>query len=68
MAGTIEGGRNAAKTNKAKFEDDFYQRIGAIGGKKGTTGGFYADRELARIAGKKGGLKSRRGKKVTTYA
>ena len=55
MAGTIEGGRNAAKTNKAKFGDDFYQRIGAIGGKKGTTGGFYANRELAKIAGRKGG-------------
>lgn len=32
--------------------------------KKGKTGGFYANRELARIAGAKGGRISRRTKKV----
>ena len=32
------------------------------GGKKGKTGGFYANRELARIAGAKGGRISRRTK------
>ena len=35
---------------------------GAKGGKLGTTGGFYADRELARRAGAIGGRISRRGK------
>ncbi len=35
---------------------------GALGGKKGTTGGFYNNPELARIAGSKGGKVSRRGK------
>lgn len=64
MAGTKAGGIAAAKTNKAKYGDDFYGRIGAIGGKRGTTGGFYANRELARIAGAKGGKKSRRGKAI----
>lgn len=58
MAGTVKGGIEASKTIKAKHGRDFYQRIGAIGGKKGTTGGFYSNRELARIAGRKGGLKS----------
>lgn len=62
IGGTIAGGKNAAKTNKAKYGDDFYREIGAIGGKKGRTGGFYANRELARTAGAKGGRKSRRGK------
>jgi general stress protein YciG len=62
MSGTIEGGKQAAETNKLKWGEDFYQRIGAKGGKKGKTGGFYANRELAREAGRKGGLKSRRGK------
>ncbi|WP_374101091.1 KGG domain-containing protein [Antrihabitans sp. YC2-6] len=31
-----------------------------MGGAKGTTGGFAANPELARIAGAKGGKKSRR--------
>lgn len=64
MAGTKEGGKNAAKTNKAKYGNDFYARIGAIGGRKGHTGGFYANRELARIAGAKGGKISKRTKRV----
>lgn len=64
MAGTKAGGHPAAKTNKAKYGDDFYGRIGAIGGRKGKTGGFYANRELARIAGAKGGRISKRTKKV----
>ena len=62
MAGTKEGGRAAAETNKRVYGDDFYAVIGAIGGKRGRTGGFYANRELARIAGAKGGKISRRGK------
>lgn len=64
MAGTPKGGQAAAKTNKAKYGADFYARIGAMGGKKGTTGGFAANRELARIAGAKGGRISRRTKKA----
>lgn len=63
MAGTKLGGQAAAATNKAKYGDDFYAKIGAQGGKKGRTGGFWANRELARIAGAKGGRISRRTKK-----
>lgn len=62
MAGTKEGGKKAAAKNLAR-DPNFYAKIGAIGGKKGTTGGFFANRELARIAGAKGGRISRRGKK-----
>jgi hypothetical protein len=61
MSGTPIGGKLAAKTNKLVHGEDFYKRIGAIGGKKGTTGGFYANRELARKAGQKGGRISKRG-------
>lgn len=62
MAGTKEGGKKAAQTNKARHGKDFYATIGAKGGKLGRTGGFAANRELARIAGAKGGRISRRRK------
>lgn len=62
MAGTKAGGAKTAKTIRKKFGKDFYKQIGAVGGRKGTTGGFFANRELASIAGKKGGSISRRGK------
>lgn len=61
MAGTKEGGKKAAKTNMQKHGSDFYAEIGRKGGKNGHTGGFAANRDLAVIAGRKGGLKSRRG-------
>lgn len=62
MAGTKAGGKAAAATNKAKYGPDFYARIGAKGGRLGTTGGFFANRDLARKAGAKGGRISRRPK------
>lgn len=65
MSGNKKGGLKAAATNLTKHGADFYARIGAIGGKASTTGGFYANRELAREAGRKGGTKSRRGKGIT---
>jgi len=64
MAGTKAGGLSAAATNKSLYGADFYEKIGAKGGKLGRTGGFYANRELARKAGAKGGKVSRRGKRV----
>jgi general stress protein YciG len=62
MAGTIKGGKAAAATNKSRHGKDFYAKIGAMGGQKGKTGGFFANRELAREAGRKGGRISRRTK------
>lgn len=64
MAGTKAGGMKAAATNKARHGSDFYAKIGAKGGTMGNTGGFAANRELARIAGAKGGRISRRRKTV----
>lgn len=68
MSGTITGGKTAAETNKHRYDEKykeyggFYAYIGAIGGRKGTTGGFAANRELAREAGRIGGKRSKRGK------
>lgn len=67
MAGTKAGGVKAAQTNKVRHGSDFYAKIGAKGGQNGTTGGFAANRELARVAGAKGGRISRR-RKATTEA
>lgn len=64
MAGTKAGGQAAARTNKAKYGADFYAKIGRKGGMLGRTGGFAANRELAREAGRRGGRISRRTKKV----
>ena len=66
MAGTISGGKKCAATNKAKYGKDWYAKIGALGGKAGNTGGFHANPELAREAGRKGGLVSKRGKSLKT--
>lgn len=69
MPGTIEGGKAAAATNKARYGSDFYARIGSRGGKKGTTGGFWykkyvsGDVDAIRRAGEKGGRVSKRPKK-----
>lgn len=62
MAGTKEGGKKAAMTNKAKYGDKFYATVGAKGGRNGHTGGFASNPELAKIAGSKGGRISKRGK------
>ena len=60
MAGTKAGGKKAALKNREKYGDNFYRMIGSKGGQNGHTGGFAANRELARIAGAKGGKISRR--------
>ena len=59
--GTKAGGMKATLTNKALHGEDFYARIGKKGGHNGHTGGFAANPELAKLAGAKGGRKSKRG-------
>lgn len=55
MAGTVQGGKRAAQTNAERYGKDFYKKIGAKGGQKSRGGGFAANPELAREAGRKGG-------------
>lgn len=40
MAGTKEGGEAATRTNKAKYGDSFYAKIGREGDRRVRTGGF----------------------------
>ncbi|MCL1929662.1 hypothetical protein FWF93_00830 [Candidatus Saccharibacteria bacterium] len=61
MSGTSAGAAKATATNLARHGKDFYARIGRMGGRNGHTGGFAANRELAREAGRRGGRISRRG-------
>lgn len=62
MSGTKAGGAKARETNYKKHGKDFYRHIGKLGGQNGHTGGFAANPELAREAGRIGGRISRRGK------
>lgn len=73
MAGNKVGGAKTRETHYKKYGLDFYKRIGAIGGRKGKTGGFaypllcdcdYKEElhKKAECAGSKGGKISKRGK------
>ncbi len=77
MGQTKEGARKTAETNKLKYGEDYYRKIGAKGGRvKNPNKGFGNDdrtilnkilrrRKLAAIAGQKGGRISKRRKQVT---
>lgn len=74
MSGTKEGAKKTAATIISIHGKDFYSRIGRIGGRNGNTGGFSDKKvgkdgltgpERAKQAGRKGGLKSRRGDNFT---
>ncbi|MBO7732221.1 MAG: hypothetical protein J6S67_06705 [Methanobrevibacter sp.] len=61
MSGTLEGGRKAAIMNKKLHGEDFYKRIGKMGGSvSGIEKGFALNHKLARIAGAMGGRISKR--------
>lgn len=64
MPGTHKGGLKAAKTNKRLYGKSFYRDIGRVGGAMSSGGGFKKYPELAREAGRLGGLKSRRPKQA----
>ena len=74
MSGSRLGGIKARNTNYERNGKDFYSKIGRIGGRNGNTGGFSDKKvgkdgltgpERAKQAGRKGGLKSRRGDNFT---
>ena len=61
MSGTKIGGLRAAETNKNKYGEDFYVKMGKKGGLAQVPKGFSMNIKLARKAGKKGGKTSKRG-------
>lgn len=70
MAGTREGGKKAAETNKKRYGHNFYRLLGEEGGKIGRNGGFASEKvgsdgltgkERAKLVGSIGGKASRRG-------
>lgn len=67
MAGTTAGGIKTRDKNLAR-DPDFYKRIGSKGGKHTGLKGFALNPALARVAGRKGGTISRRGKKCKTLS
>lgn len=61
MAGTREGGIMASITNKSTHGDDFYKKIGAMGGKAKVPKGFAKmDRVRLQLVSSKGGSAKRR--------
>lgn len=69
MVSRYAGGLKAAQTNKERYGDDFYVKIGAMGGRKSRGGGFASEkvgsdgltgRERTIVAGRKGGQASRK--------
>ena len=64
ISGNKIGGLRASKTNKERYGEKYYSEIGKKGGMRGHTGGFAANRALARLAGAKGGRVSSRSSGV----
>ncbi len=71
MAGNTQGGYKAADTIRMRHGRDFYVNIGKMGGRKSRKGGFASAKvgkdgltgaQRAKIAGARGGARSRRGK------
>lgn len=66
MSGTKEGAKKTAATNKKKYGDDYYFKLGKLGGSKSTTkpkGFAYSKANGLNIhieAGRKGGKISKR--------
>ena len=73
MVGTRSGGLKTAATNKAKYGEDYYRKMGQKGGRVSSNGGFASMKvgadgltgpERARIKGAIGGHISKRTNKA----
>ena len=65
MSGNKIGGVKAAQANKSKYGDDYYIKMGKLGGSVKVPKGFaLMDKEKVRLAGVKGGSTPRRVNKI----
>lgn len=66
MSGTKQGGQKTAQTNKEKYGENYYKELGRKGGlvNHRETRYFTLHRDIASIAGIKGGKISKRGKVI----
>lgn len=55
MPGTKAGAAKAKQAILNRYGEDYYSKIGKVGGLQPTKGGFK-NKELARSAGRKGGI------------
>jgi hypothetical protein len=62
MAGTKLGGRKIVLTIYSRYGIRYFELLGRAPKPKGRGAGFASNPELARIAGRKGGMASRRRK------
>lgn len=61
MAGNKLGGQRASATNKERYGEDYYKKIGSKGGRAAGPKGFaLMDLEKVKAAGRKGGSRSKR--------
>lgn len=69
MPGSVEGGKLAEATNKARYGEDYYKKMGKLGGAAPTSKpkgfGYMAlhDPERLKAIGSRGGSWTRRHKK-----
>lgn len=68
MAGTKEGGKKAAITNRQRYGIDFYRQIGHKGGTISQGGGFAQVPGLASEAGRRGAIASHISKELAKAA
>lgn len=61
MAGTKAGALKATQKVLDRYGDDWYSKIGKLGGRAMVPKGFALNPQLAVEAGRKGGIISRRG-------
>lgn len=67
MSGTVAGGIKTREANKLRHGSDFYAKIGRLGGTASRGHQFAHGKVDPRVAGRKGGRKSKRVSQAMEY-